>query len=132
MRLPLLLLCALALCTGCHFHRAQVNPHVRELKTDWIQPGVTTRNQVIARLGCPPATPLGGIRGNSLRWSLVDRQTRTLEIGYILTPTFRLGETHLAEDILIEFDDDNCVSRVSRTLNDGANVKLIEWREKAP
>jgi len=46
---------ALALLTGCTFSRTVVNGHVRELDTSWIEPGKTTRADVIARLGMPPA-----------------------------------------------------------------------------
>ncbi len=123
-------LCVLLLLAGCRFDRARTNPHVRDLKTNWIIPGVTTRDKVLARLGYPPATPDGGgIGKNHLRWSLGDRRTATLEIGYIATPTFRIGETQRAEDILIEFDDAGIVQRVSRTRQTDGKMEIIEWRE---
>jgi len=46
---------ALALLTGCTFSRSVVNGHVRRLDTSWIEPGKTTRADIIARLGRPPA-----------------------------------------------------------------------------
>lgn len=41
--------------SGCTFSRTVVNGYVRELDTSWIKPGKTTRPEVIARLGMPPA-----------------------------------------------------------------------------
>ena len=37
------------------FSRTVVNGHVRNMDTSWIEPGKTTRDDVIARLGRPPA-----------------------------------------------------------------------------
>jgi len=45
----------LMLLTGCMFSRTVVNGHVRKMDTSWIEPGRTTRAEVIARLGMPPA-----------------------------------------------------------------------------
>ena len=53
-RLLALLLLSVAL-VGCSFSRTVVNGHVRELDTSWIEPGKTTRAEVIARFGRPPA-----------------------------------------------------------------------------
>ena len=50
--------CAAALALalgGCTFSRVAVNGHVRDLDTSWIKPGLTTRDDVIARLGRPPS-----------------------------------------------------------------------------
>ena len=44
-----------AALVGCSFDRVVVNGYVRDLDTSWIQPGVTTRAEVIDRLGRPPA-----------------------------------------------------------------------------
>ena len=41
--------------SGCTFSRTVVNGYVRELDTSWIKPGETTRSEVIAHLGMPPA-----------------------------------------------------------------------------
>lgn len=46
---------AMALFTGCTFSRTVVNGHVRHMDTSWIEPGKTTRADVVARLGMPPA-----------------------------------------------------------------------------
>lgn len=46
---------ALALLSGCTFSRTVVNGHVRAMDTAGIVPGRTTRAEVIARLGMPPA-----------------------------------------------------------------------------
>jgi len=46
---------ALALLSGCTFSRTVVNGHVRNMDVSWIEPGKTTRADVIARLGMPPA-----------------------------------------------------------------------------
>lgn len=53
-RLLALLLLSVALA-GCSFSRTVVNGHVRNLDTSWIEPGKTTRAEVIARFGRPPA-----------------------------------------------------------------------------
>ena len=48
---------SLALCAlfGCSFTREVVNGYVRDLDTSWIAPGRTTRDEIIARMGRPPA-----------------------------------------------------------------------------
>lgn len=46
---------ALLMLSGCSFSRTVVNGYVRDLDTSWIKPGATTRSEVIARLGMPPA-----------------------------------------------------------------------------
>lgn len=129
--LKLILPCALALLTGCRIARDRVNPHVRDIDTSWIVPGVTTRDQVIDRIGIPPAERgLGGVTKNSFRWTLYDKRTGTLEAGYIVTPTFEFSRAHFSEDVLVGFDDDGTVSLVSRTVSDGKAVRITEWKEK--
>ena len=46
-----------------------------------------------------------------------------------MTPTFELSRAHFAEDILIKFDESGKVSLVSRTVSDGENVRITEWKE---
>lgn len=130
MRLAVLLpVCAL-FC-GCTFSRAVVNAHVRDMDTSWIVPGRTTRAEVIARIGLPPVSREGGgIGKNALRWVCGDTFTGTLEVGYIVTPTFEKGRAHWAHDLLILFDEADVVSLVSRTASeDGDKVRVLEWRE---
>ena len=126
-RLTLLLLIPLI---GCSFHRAVVNDYVRDLDTAWIEPGVTTREDVIARLGFSPSDKEGGgVTGNSFRWVCNDSFGSTLEVGYILTPTFGRTRKHADEDILILFDDRGVVRLLSRTRGDGDNRRIVEWKE---
>lgn len=123
------LLAAIVLC-GCRISRDQVNPHVRDIDTSWIEPGTTTRREVIDRIGMPPtARGIGGVTGDSFRWTLLDRRSGTLEIGYIVTPTFELSHAHYSEDILVKFSDDGVVSLVSRTVSDGNTTRITEWKE---
>ena len=127
----LIFLFAAFLLGGCKIARDQVNLHVREIDTSWIEPGVTTRRQVIDRIGIPPAAKgLGGVTADTFRWTLHDRYTATLEAGYIVTPTFELSRAHFAEDILVKFDESGKVSLVSRTESDGKDVRITEWKEK--
>ncbi len=127
----LIFLFAAFLLGGCKIARDQVNLHVREIDTSWIEPGVTTRRQVIDRIGIPPAAKgLGGVTADTFRWTLYDRYTATLETGYIVTPTFELSRAHFAEDILVKFDESGKVSLVSRTESDGKDVRITEWKEK--
>ena len=121
----------LALTTGCGFMRAVVNPDVREIDTAWIEPGRTTRADVVARIGLPPTVrEMGGIGKNSFRWTSVDTFTGKLEVGYIVTPTFERGVESYSEDILILFDEADKVELVSRTRkNSDGRPNLIEWRE---
>ena len=129
IRLPIIILAAFFLY-GCKIARDQVNIHVRDIDTSWIEPGVTTRRQVIDRIGMPPtAKGLGGVTADAFRWTLYDKRTGTLEAGYIVTPTFELSRAHFAEDILIKFDESGKVSLVSRTVSDGKNVRITEWKE---
>ena len=44
---------ALGGCTS--FTRTVVNGHVRDIDTAWIEPGRTTRDEVIGRIGRPPS-----------------------------------------------------------------------------
>ena len=57
LTVPLLLLAF----AGCTFSRSVTNGYVRRLDTSWIKPGVTTREDIVARLGRPPA--MTGIKG---------------------------------------------------------------------
>ena len=47
-----------------------------------------------------------------------------------MTPTFELSRAHFAEDILVKFDESGKVSLVSRTMSDGKNVCITEWKER--
>lgn len=126
----LIFLYAVSLLSGCKIARDQVNLHVRDIDTSWIEPGVTTRSDVIDRIGIPPtAKGLGGVAADAFRWTLYDRYTGTLEAGYIVTPTFELSRAHFAEDILVKFDESGKVSLVSRTVSDGKIVRITEWKE---
>ena len=128
MRFSLLL--ALALSAGCTFRRATVNDYVRDLDTSWIKPGVTTRDDVIARLGVSPSDKEGGgVTENSFRWICSDSRGDIFEFGYILTPTFARTRRHFAEDILILFDDRGVVKLLSRTRGAGDKLRLVEWKE---
>jgi len=51
----------MALLAGCSFSRTVVNGHVRDMDTQWIEPGKTTKKEVVARLGIPPS--LVGAKG---------------------------------------------------------------------
>ena len=126
----LIFLFAACLLDGCKIARDQVNLHVREIDTSWIEPGITTRRQVIDRIGIPPtAKGLGGVTADTFRWTLYDRYTGTLEAGYIVTPTFELSRAHFAEDILVKFDESGKVLLVSRTVSDGKDVRITQWKE---
>lgn len=46
---------------GCAFSRTVSNGYVRQLDTSWIEPGRTTREDIIGRLGRPPA--MTGVKG---------------------------------------------------------------------
>lgn len=46
---------------GCSFSRTVTNGYVRRIDTSWIEPGVTTREDIVRRLGRPPA--LTGVKG---------------------------------------------------------------------
>lgn len=130
IRLAALFLSLAALAGGCRFAREVVNPHVRELDTAWIRPGRTTRAEIVDRLGMPPMVrELGGVGKDSFRWTCCDTFTRTLEAGYIVTPTFERGRERFAEDILIRFDDRGVVTLVSRTRTRYDRIEVVEWRE---
>jgi hypothetical protein len=129
-RIVLKFLFAVFLLNGCKIARDQVNLHVRDIDTSWIEPGVTTRRQVIDRIGIPPtAKGLGGVAADTFRWTLYDKYTGTLEVGYVITPTFEFSRAHFAEDILVKFDELGKVSLVSRTVSDGKTVRITEWKE---
>jgi len=130
MRFPFPLLLSAGLCAGCTFSREVVNPHVRNIDTAWIEPGRTTRQQIVDRIGFPPTVRgLGGVKKDSFRWTCYDTSNGKLEVGYILTPTFERGTESFAEDILVKFDERDVVTLVSRTRNDGETTRLVEWRE---
>ena len=46
---------------GCSFSRTVVNGHVREMDTSWIEPGKTTKDEIVSRLGVPPSVV--GVKG---------------------------------------------------------------------
>jgi len=50
-----------AILSGCTFSRVVVNGYVRDLATAWIEPGKTTKAEIVARLGIPPS--LVGAKG---------------------------------------------------------------------
>lgn len=131
VRILILAMGILTLASGCRFSRAIINPQVRDLDTSWIQPGVTTRQQIVDRMGFPPTVrELGGVKPDSFRWTMSDSFAGTLEAGYIVTPTFERGHEHFAEDILVVFDPQGVVKRISRTRSDGDLVEVLEWRER--
>lgn len=126
----LFILLAACAFNGCHIKRDRVNPHVRHIDTSWIKPGVTTKRQIIDRIGIPPAVQgHGGVTPDTFRWTLLDTRTGTLEAGYIVTPTFELSRAHLAEDILVKFHEDDTVALLSRTISDGTTARILEWKE---
>lgn len=126
----LLAACCTAACCGCHIIREQVNPHVRNIDISWIEPGTTTRDQIVERIGFPAtARGIGGVTSDSFRWTLHDTRINRLEAGYIITPTLELSRAHYAEDILVKFDMSGIVSLVSHTVSDGNTVRVIEWKE---
>lgn len=128
--LPIALVVALS---GCHFSREVVNAHVRDVDTAWIEPGKTTREDVVARIGLPPTIKhMGGVKKDSFRWVMVDTNSRGCQVGYVLTPTFEKAIEHYAEDILVRFDEKGVVTLVSRTRSDGDTVKVVEYREATP
>ena len=122
---------SLFMFAGCGFGRVVVNEYVKALDTSWIRPGVTTREEVMSRMGvCPSTKEGGGVTPNSFRWVCSDSFTRTLEVGYIVTPTFERGDRHYAEDVLILFDGRGVVKLVSRTRSpDGRRIEIVEWKE---
>ena len=131
-RLLLLSLFAIVL-SGCRFSREIVNPHIREIDTSWIVPGLTTRDEIVKRIGLPPLSRDGGGGGgrDTLRWVCTDTYTWSFEAGYIVTPTFEHGDGNYAEDIMIVFDKDDKVTLVSRTRIVDDKVRQLEWREAA-
>ena len=51
---------------GCSFSRTVSNGFVRQMDTSWIEPGKTTREDIVNRLGYPPAmTGIKGERGGT-------------------------------------------------------------------
>lgn len=128
--LPVLSAMAAALAAGCTFSRTVVNDYVRTIDTAWIRPGVTTREEVVSRIGMPSTVQhMGGIGKDSFHWVTVDTRGRKLEAGYIVTPTFEHANECYAHDLLITFDKSGVVNLVSRTSCDGEKVTLLEWKE---
>lgn len=122
--LPLLL-------AGCTISREVVNPQVRDMDTSWIEPGVTTRADVVARLGMPPMMmDGGGVTTDSFQWVRSDSFSRVLEIGYYVVPSFEITRGRDTEDILIRFNENDVVTLVSRTSTcGGERTKVLEWKE---
>ena len=126
-------LCAAVCCAfaGCTFDRTVINRHVRDIDTSWIVPGVTTREEIVAKIGLPPTVKdVGiGIAKDSMRWVSVDTFEKKFEGGWIVTPTFVDGIGFFSHDLLITFDATGKVRLVSRTRSDGKKIELVEWRE---
>lgn len=142
---------------GCSVRRIVINEQYRRLDTAWIEPGVTTRSEVLRRFGYPAvANPLRASSGEPLRrplmgetspiiersdmmmpqshealqWTVSDTFQVELVAGYIVTPTFARDKQHPAENILVRFDDKDVVSLVSRTRSkDGKSVEVVDWKE---
>ena len=152
-------LCILLLAlTGCVFSRKVVNGHVRELETSWIEPGVTTKEEVIERMGRPPSVfgvegdglsdffssclavrPKGidvegedvdGPEMNAFRWMSSDAFVGSFEGGHWVIPTFARGKVTRAYDILILFDRADTVALLCRTETVDGGVRILEWRER--
>lgn len=127
MRLRLFLGVGLAfLAGGCTFARVVTNDAVRDMRTDWIVPGRTTRAEVLARLG-PPAAATDRSRTMSdrmCRYIRTDTRSAKLEARFIVTPTFERTRTRLTEDILAEFDDHGTVTRISRVIDPGISAAI--------
>ncbi len=129
---PLLLLCA-----GCTVSRICSNPGLEHMDTAWIQPGVTTLDEVVQRLGFPP--PVGRaddapayLSSETLHWLSTDTRHRKLAIGYVITPIFEYSRTVAAHDLLIRFDENGRVQQLSRVQRTGDKITLLEFREVQP
>lgn len=150
-----------AIIAGCTFSRTVVNAHVREIDTSWIEAGVTTKADIVARLGRPPAVmgvgggsdemnrfyasylakrPRGidvrdedvdGPRMNAFRWYVADSFNGSFEGGQWIVPTFSKGSSHRAHDILVLFDEKDVVKLLSRTEVVDGKVRILEWKEPA-
>lgn len=134
MRAAFFLLPLLTAAVGCTVSRITANAAVAKLDTSWIEPGRTTFREVIARLGLPP--PVGRaddvptyISSDSLHYLALDTRSFRLDLGYILTPTFEYTRTRLSHDILIRFDADGRVTRLSRVRDLGDGCEVLEFRE---
>ena len=151
---------------GCtSFTRTVVNGHVRDIDTSWIEPGKTTRDEVIDRMGRPPSilgikdagdfighrdglsqhfldclavTPPGvDVRDEDVddggqkvfRWFSVDSFNGKFEGGKWIVPTLAKGHVHRSYDILVQFDQTDVVSLVSRIAVVDDKVRILEWRE---
>lgn len=121
-------------CTGCIISRVTANGHVRSMKTDWIEPGKTTRGQIIAKLGYPSAQPGegGGAAQDQLRYQSLDTRSYIFEGGIFLSPTFEKTVTRSRHDILITFDKQGVVKRISRVEDDSGAIRVLEYRETKP
>ena len=155
MRIPLCL--AFLALAGCSFSRVMVNGHVRGMETSWIEPGRTTKEDVIARMGRPPSVfgvagdgmsryyaeclalrPKGidardedvdGPEMNAFRWCSADTYDGTFEGGHWIIPTFSRSHIHRSYDILILFDKADVVSLLCRTATVDGKVRILEWKE---
>lgn len=151
-----LLIPSLFVC-GCSVRRIVVNEQYRQLDTAWIEPGVTTRVEVLRRFGYPSSgnsqrassgeplrRPLLGETSpiieradmmmpqchEAMQWTVSDTFQVELVAGYIVTPTFASDKQHPAENILVRFDENDVVSLVSRTRSeDGRKVEVVDWKE---
>lgn len=131
-RLCLIAVCASVFC-GCRFSREIVNPDVRALDVAWVEPGVTTRADVVSRLGMPPTVRgMGGVGKDQFRWTMIDTMTKSFEAGYILTPTFEFADEDYADDILIRFDSQDRVTLVSRVVVQDGRRRQVLWKESRP
>ena len=129
IRISLIAACAIVFC-GCSFSREIVNPEVRALDVSWIEPGVTTKAEVVARLGFPPTVRgLSGVSKDQFRWTTLDTFTKSFVAGYILTPTFEFSDEDYADDILIRFDAEDRVSLVSRMVVREGRLHQAVWKE---
>lgn len=124
----------LLICGGCQFSRVVENGHVRELKTAWIVPGKTTQTEVVARLGRPALVRgfAGGEDKDQLHYLCTDTRTVRFEAGFIFIPTFERTRTRFRDDILISFNTNNVVQRVSRVIDRGDGPRLIQFAETQP
>ena len=74
LKVALLGLAAVMLGGCTSFTRTVVNGHVREMDTAWIEPGKTTRDEIVDRLGRPPA--ILGVKESDVRTETRDGLSR--------------------------------------------------------
>lgn len=122
-------LMVLPIC-GCFIARDVVNPQIRNLDTDWITPGITTKAEIVSELGLPTLDPItnSSITDDTFHWKSSDTFTMSLDIGWIFTPTFQISKTRKSEDILIRFDENDTVEFISRTSANHHKNELIQWK----